>query len=100
MKEFKFNELNRRVINRDQIAKELGDRFFGSLREICSKYPVEHHVLLYESKRHTFYRLEFVLHGKVIAKFLLDIYYRPTVDTTYYDTYKRILARVYQNKEK
>lgn len=84
------------LVNRDQIAKELGDRFFGSLREICSKYPVEHHILMYRfDNNYTLYNLEFWLHGKAIAKFRLHKWYRPTVDKTYYDTARRIIGKIY-----
>lgn len=95
MKGIDFDKIERRVINRDQVAKEIGNHYYKSLREICAKYPVELHTFAYRIEDHVSYNLEFWLHNRPIAKFPLDKLYRPSIDRSYYDTARRIIGRIY-----
>lgn len=95
MKRINFDAIERRVINKDQVAKEIGNHYCKSLREICAKYPVEFHIFAYGIENHVSYQLEFWLHNLAIAKFPLNKLYCPSMDKSYYDTARRIIGTIY-----
>lgn len=92
MKKINFDE--RRIINKDQVAKEIGNHYCKSLREIYAKYPVEFHIFAYRIENHVSYQLEFWLHDRAIAKFPLNKLYCHSMDKSYYDTARRIIGRI------